>query len=52
MFVVIEMGFSIIFHHMGKFERFKRRLLRYKGEEKHVVRGVVQICSPTSKHWV
>ncbi|QCD94250.1 hypothetical protein DEO72_LG5g2333 [Vigna unguiculata] len=37
---VEEMGFSIAFYHMGKFEAFKGRFLRYKGGEEHVVHGL------------
>jgi len=35
-----EMAFSIAFYHMGKFESFKGRFLRYQGGEEHVVHGV------------
>ena len=38
--VVAQMGFSVVFHHMGKFERFRGRMLRYEGGEEHVVRGL------------
>ena len=34
------MVFSVVFHHMGKFERFRGRMLCYKGREEHVVHGL------------
>jgi len=39
-FIVAQMGFSIVFYHMGKFERFRGRVLCYEDGEKHVMRGV------------
>jgi len=32
-----HMGFSIVFHHMGKFERSRGKMLCYEGGEKHVM---------------